>query len=73
MATMLKPDPYFGKKSFRMNKELKTRAGISTVTKGMTQLKSVYFLAKCAHLLLQIEGEPFGRGLEAPNEFRNWF
>ena len=37
MATMLKPDPYFGKKSFRMNKELKTRAGISTVTKGMTK------------------------------------
>ena len=37
MATMLKPDPYFGKKSFRMNKELKTRAGISTVTKGRTK------------------------------------
>ena len=37
MATLLKPDPYFGKKSFIMNKELKTRAGISTVTKDMTK------------------------------------
>ena len=37
MATISKPDPYFGKKSFRMNNELKTRAGISTVTKGMTK------------------------------------